>query len=137
MSIWQFDFIPFGFLNNNLSRETAKPCYLWFFQNIWRSSSILDISVIFFFLGGGGGFKISKLQKKLISAYNSWYKQRFSFNLFWNRLFNNHIYINTGLFLFEKWCNMKQGMNHLKFPQFNIIKLSYFLTNCSYEKSNN
>ena len=78
---WQFDFIPFGFSKNNLSRETAEPCHLWLFQKIWRSSSILAISVIFFFWGGEGVTDISSLQKKLTLAYNSWYKQRLSFNL--------------------------------------------------------
>ena len=133
MWIWQFDFIPFEFSKNDLSRETAKPCYLWHFQKIWRSSpSILAIFVIFW-----GVIDISSLQKRLLtSAYNRWYQQRFSFNL---------LEIGCLIIIFISVLNyffFKNGeagnTDWITWNFCRLISLIWvtFLTDYSYEKSN-
>ena len=134
MSIWQFDFIPFGFSKNDLSRETAKPCYLWLFQKIWRSSpSILAVFVI---CGGLLTFPCYK-RKLSASAYNRWYQQLFSFNLleigcliiiFTSVL--DYFFLKNG----EAWNSKWITWNCCRLI---LLKWVASLTDCSYGKRNN
>ena len=134
MSVWQFNFIPFGFSRNDISRETVKPCYLWLFPKIWRSfPSILAIFVIF-----GGVIDISLLQKKLLtSAYNRWYHHIFSFNILEIAcLIITFTSVLNYFFLKNDETGNREWMN---WNCCSLISLKWvaFSTDCSYDKSNN
>ena len=144
MSIWQFDFIPFGFSKNDLPKETAKPSYLWLFQKIWRSSpSVLAIFVIFWRVGRrgrGSGYWYFVVKKNIsisTPVYNIWYQQTVSFNLLEiGCLIIIFISVLDSFFLTngEAWNREWITWNCCR-----LISLKWVdsLTDCSYGKSNN
>ena len=134
MSIWQFDFIPFWFSKNDLSRETARPCYLWLFSEDMKIFSF-NFS---YFCHSWGVIDISLLQKKLLTSIcNRWCQQLFIFN---------SLEIGCLIIIFVLVLNyffLKNGeagnSDWITWNYCSLISLEWIasLADCSYGKSNN